>query len=289
MIEPVLAVIGGSGLYQMDELENVEVIHLPTPFGSPSSAITLGTLNGVGVAFLARHGTGHTILPSEVPYRANICALKMLGVRRIVSVSAVGSLREDYAPLDVVIPDQIFDRTKDRVSTFFGDGLVAHISFAEPFCPSLRQRAYDCGSATTAKTHSGGTLVVMEGPAFSTIAESEAHRGQGFSIVGMTALPEAKLAREAEMCYATVAMVTDYDVWHSSHESVTQELVAENVRKNTSVAHQILRDLVAGLDSLPPCACGSALGAALLTPLQLVPGQTLARLESILSKYRANN
>lgn len=286
MPEPILGVIGGSGLYQMDGLQNVQTIDLPTPFGSPSSSITVGSLNGVDVAFLARHGAGHTLLPSEVPYRANICALKQLGVRRIVSVSAVGSLREDYVPLDVVIPDQLYDRTKNRESTFFGGGLVAHVSFALPFCPALSATAYTCASESEAKAHQGGTLVTMEGPAFSTVAESENYRKQGFSIVGMTALPEAKLAREAELCYCTIAMVTDYDVWHESHESVTQEMVAGNVRKNTEVAHGILRSLVSKLDDVGECDCGSALATALLTPFNLVPGQTLSRLEPIIGKYR---
>jgi len=286
MPEPVLGVIGGSGLYQMEGLTNVEVVEMHTPFGTPSSPITVGTLNGVDVAFLARHGSGHTLLPSEVPYKANICALKLLGVKRVVSVSAVGSLREDYAPLDVVIPDQLFDRTKGRASTFFGEGLVAHVAFAQPFCPAMSQIAFESASESGAKTHRGGTLVVMEGPAFSTVAESEFHRRQEFSIVGMTALPEAKLAREAELCYCTVAMVTDYDVWHQSHASVTQEIVAGNVKQNTVIAHKIIRSLAGRLNPVETCECGSALASALVTPFQLVPGQTLARLEPIIGRYK---
>ena len=282
-----LGIIGGSGLYDMPGLENVESIEVSTPFGPPSSPITAGTLGGVDVAFLARHGAGHTLLPSEVPYRANIYALKTLGVTRILSVSAVGSLREEYPPLDVVVPDQIFDRTRGRISTFFGAGMVAHVGFASPFCPSLSEHAFQVAAGSPAKAHKGGTLVAMEGPAFSTVAESETYRKLGFSIIGMTSLPEAKLAREAEICYSCLAMVTDYDVWHKSHEPVTQEMVAGNVRRNTEVAHGIIRDLVGGLGSIAPCECGSALAAALLTPFDLVPEATLTSLEPIIGKYRA--
>jgi 5'-methylthioadenosine phosphorylase len=285
MSEPVLGIIGGSGLYHMPRLENVEAVELETPFGPPSSTITLGTLNGVDLAFLARHGPGHTLLPSEVPYRANIYAMKILGVERILSVSAVGSLREEYPPLDVVVPDQIFDRTKDRAATFFGGGLVAHVGFAHPFCPAFRKTVLTCAQNSPAKAHDGGTLVVMEGPMFSTIAESETYRRQGFSLVGMTALPEAKLAREAELCYATLAMVTDYDVWHPSHDSVTSDMVAANVSHNTEVAHGIIQDVVEALGSVGTCECSDALASALLTSFDLVPESTLQELEPIIGKY----
>lgn len=286
MPDPTLAVIGGSGLYHMEELTDVDVVEVPTPFGKPSSPITVGILAGSPVAFLARHGLGHTLLPSEVPYRANIYALKVLGVKRVVSVSAVGSLREDFAPLDIAIPDQLYDRTKNRRSTFFGDGMVAHVAFAHPFCPALSDLAFACCQESGATTHRGGTLAVMEGPAFSTVAESESYRQRGFSIIGMTALPEAKLAREAELCYCTIAMVTDYDVWRKGHDSVTQAMVAGNVRHNTKVAHTVLLSLAARLDTLGPCGCGQALAAALLTPFDLVPEDTLHRLFAILDPHR---
>jgi 5'-methylthioadenosine phosphorylase len=284
--EPILGILGGSGLYHMPDLHAVESIELTTPFGAPSSPITIGSLNGVDVAFLARHGHGHTLLPSEVPYRANVYAMKTLGVKRILSVSAVGSLREEYAPLDVVIPDQIYDRTKGRTSTFFGNGFVAHVGFAQPFCPALSGAVLQCARESPARAHEGGTLAVMEGPAFSTVAESETYRKLGFSIIGMTALPEAKLAREAELCYCTMAMVTDYDVWHQTHESVTQEMVASNVLTNTEVAHGIIRTLVSRLGAVATCECGDALAAALLTSFDLVPEATLEALEPIVGRYR---
>jgi len=283
---PILGIIGGSGLYHMPGLENVETVSLETPFGPPSSDVTLGSLNGVPLAFLARHGPGHTLLPSEVPYRANIYAMKTLRVPRILSVSAVGSLREEYAPLDMVVPDQIYDRTKGRHSTFFGEGLVAHVGFANPFCPALSEVVFDSAGTSPATAHKGGTLVVMEGPAFSTVAESDIHRRLGCSLVGMTALPEAKLAREAELCYATLAMVTDYDVWHGTHELVSSEMVTENVRHNTLVAHEIVRDLVGRLGSIGPCDCSHALASALLTSFDLVPESTLQTLDPIIGRYR---
>lgn len=287
MPEPKLGIIGGSGLYQMPELENVETITMPTPFGEPSSPITIGTLHGVDLAFLARHGPGHTLLPSEVPYRANIYALKVLGVPRVLSVSAVGSLRSDYAPLDVAIPDQLFDRTKNRPSSFFGEGLVAHVGFAHPFCSALTETVFQAAHSAPATVHRGGTLVVMEGPMFSTIAESETYRKLGFSLIGMTALPEAKLAREAELCYATLAMVTDYDVWHETHDSVTSDMVAANVRRNTKVAHGIIGDVVDRLSTVGPCNCSDALANALLTRLDLVPPARLEALEPLIGKYSA--
>lgn len=285
MAEVRLAVIGGSGLYHMPQLENVETIEVSTPFGAPSSPITLGRLHGLDVAFLARHGTGHTLSPSEVPYQANVFALKLLGTEKILSVSAVGSLREDYAPLDVVVPNQIFDRTTDRPRTFFGGGLVGHVAFAHPFCPALSGALFQVAERHAGRAHRGGTLIVIEGPQFSTIAESETYRQLGFSVIGMTAAPEAKLAREAEICYATAAMVTDYDVWHLTHQQVTSDMVAENVRRNTELAHALIGGLVAELDMLEPCDCHDALASALLTHLDLVPEAKLKELEPIIGRY----
>jgi 5'-methylthioadenosine phosphorylase len=223
-------------------------------------------------------------MPSEVPYRANIFALKTLGVKRILSVSAVGSLREDFAPLDVVVPDQIFDRTKGRPSTFFGRGIVAHVDFARPFCPAWSDVLFSSAQAAPARAHRGGTLVVMEGPAFSTIAESETYRKLDFSLIGMTALPEAKLAREAEMCYATLAMVTDYDVWHQGFETVTSDLVVANLRHNVKVAHGIIQDVAAASEAVGPCACGRALDGAIATQLESVPEATLRALQPLIGR-----
>ncbi len=285
MLEPRLGVIGGSGLYAMPQLHNAETVEVSTPFGAPSSPITVGTVDAVPVAFIARHGIGHTLLPSEVPYRANIWALKSLGVSQLLSVSAVGSLREDYAPRDIVIPDQIFDRTRARSASFFGRGLVAHVAFGNPFCPALTQVLFSSAQATAATVHWGGALVVIEGPAFSTVAESEAYRKLGFSIIGMTAIPEAKLAREAELCYATLAMVTDYDVWHPTHDSVTSDMVAQTLRENIDTAHSVVANVSARVTSIGVCHCQDSLASALLTPLDLVPAETLTDLEPLLAKY----
>lgn len=285
MAEPTLGVIGGSGLYNMPGLTNVEVLEINTPFGSTSSPVTIGNLRGVDVAFLARHGHAHTYLPSEVPYRANIYAMKALGVRRVLSVSAVGSLKEELAPLDVAVPDQLYDRTKARPSTFFGNGLVAHVGFAHPFCPAFAAIAFAAAKTSPAKVHMGGTLVTIEGPMFSTIAESETYRRLGFSLIGMTAIPEAKLAREAELCYATLAMVTDYDVWHETHEKVTSEMVAETVRRNVDVSRGIIAEVVSLLDRVGPCDCENALASGLLTGFEHVPEETLKALEPIIGKY----
>ncbi len=265
MADVELGIIGGSGLYKMPALADVEERTEETPFGSPSDKVILGTLAGRRVAFIPRHGRDHTLLPSEVPYRANICALKQLGATRVLGVSAVGSLREDYRPLDVVVPDQLFDRTKDRAATFFGKGMVAHVGFAHPFCPAFSSAILRASTRSPAKAHDGGTLVVMEGPAFSTLAESETYRRLGFDLIGMTTLPEAKLAREAELCYASLSMVTDYDVWHQAHESVTSDMVAETLRRNIDIAYGIIEDLAGNLEDVGTCECGSALSSALLT------------------------
>jgi len=280
-----IAVIGGSGVYQMEGLNDVEEITVHTPFGDPSDSIVVGTLEGQRVAFLPRHGKGHRHMPSEVPARANIFALKTLGVERIISLSAVGSLRQEMAPLDIVIPDQIFDRTKARASTFFGNGIVVHIGFADPFCTHLSSVLYEAATASGGRVHNGATLVAMEGPAFSTKAESNIYRQWGADIIGMTALPEAKLAREAEMCYATVAMVTDYDVWHPDHASVTVEMVVGNLLKNAERSKMIVRTAVKALATPRTCACGSALANAIITQPQAIPARVKKDLAPLLGKY----
>lgn len=281
-----IGVIGGSGLYEMEKLGEVEELNVGTPFGAPSDAIVVGTIAGESVAFLPRHGRGHRFSPSEVPARANIYALKSLGVEHIISVSACGSLREDLAPLDVVVPDQLFDRTKGiRPATFFGEGVVVHISFADPFCPELSRVLYQAAREVGATVHDGGTLVVMEGPQFSTRAESNAYRQLGFDLIGMTALPEAKLAREAEICYATLAMVTDYDVWKVSEESVTVEMVVQNLQKNVATARNIVRAAVANIDHARPCLCATALRDAIITARERIAPAQRERLALLLGKY----
>jgi 5'-methylthioadenosine phosphorylase len=281
-----VGVIGGSGLYQMEGLTDIEEVSVETPFGPPSDSITIGTLEGERVAFLPRHGRGHRISPSELPSRANIWALKSLGVEHIISVSACGSMREDIAPLDVVIPDQLFDRTKGiRPATFFGDGLVVHISFADPFCPELRRVLHEAAQVVGVRVHDGGTLVVIEGPQFSTKAESRIYRQWGVDIIGMTALPEAKLAREAEICYATLAMVTDYDVWHVSEEPVTAEIVVRNLQKNVSTAQRIIRAAVSRIEKARPCPCALALQDALITQRPAIPAAQKERLQLLIGKY----
>ena len=282
-------IIGGSGLYQMPELTSVEEVKVPTPFGDPSDAFVIGTLEGERVAFLPRHGVGHRYTPSEVPFRANIYAMKLLGVERILSASAVGSLQEQYAPLDMVIPDQFFDRTRGRVreSTFFGEGLVAHISFAHPVCSALGDLLEESTSVADVKTHRGGTYLCMEGPAFSTVAESNVYRSWGMDIIGMTNLQEAKLAREAEICYATLALVTDYDCWHPGHDAVSIETVVEYLNKNVRNAQMILREAVRRLkDSERNCKCGSALQHAIFTQPDHWPAETAKKLEAIIKKYQ---
>ncbi|HMV96009.1 MAG TPA: S-methyl-5'-thioadenosine phosphorylase [Anaerolineales bacterium] len=280
-----IALIGGSGLYQMAGLQNTTEHEIDTPFGKPSSPIVIGTLEGTRVAFLARHGIGHHITPTEVPYRANIYALKLLGAERIISISACGSLREDYAPGDIVIPDNIYDNTKDRVRSFFGNGFVAHVGVADPFCTDLSNDLEAAVRATNAKTHRGGTLITIEGPRFSTKAESNAFRAWGMSIIGMTASPEAFLAREAEICYATMAHVTDYDVWHESEEPVTVEMVIQTLNKNTQKAQEAIHNLIRGLKEQRNCKCGEALATALITNPKVIPAETRQNLDLLVGKY----
>jgi 5'-methylthioadenosine phosphorylase len=283
-----IGIIGGSGLYQMPELKEVEEVRVETPFGSPSDAFIVGTLEGVRVAFLPRHGRGHRFSPSELPFRANIYAMKLLGVERILSASAVGSLQEQYAPLDMVIPEQFFDRTRarSRESTFFGEGIVAHVTFAHPVCAELGDVLEESCRAAEVRVHRGGTYLCMEGPAFSTKAESNVYRSWGMDIIGMTNLQEAKLAREAEICYSTLALVTDYDCWHEAHDAVSVETVVEYLNKNVRNAQLIMREAVRRLNERPrACQCGSALKSAIFTSPDLWPEATTKRLEAIIKKY----
>jgi 5'-methylthioadenosine phosphorylase len=281
-----LGVIGGSGVYQMDGLTDIKEVKIKTPFGDPSDAFILGTLGNQRIAFLPRHGRGHRIKPHELPVAANIYAFKSLGVERIISLSACGSLREDYAPLDIVIPDQLFDRTKVRPSTFFTGGAVVHISFADPFCPELSHVLYDAAVKAGARVHRGGKLVVIDGPQFSTKAESETYRQWKMDIIGMTALPEAKFAREAEICYATVAMVTDYDVWHPAHDSVTVEMIVQNLLKNAEMGKRIVRYAAAEIPSAREhCPCPTALQAAIITAHDRIPSKVRRDLGLLLDKY----
>jgi 5'-methylthioadenosine phosphorylase len=280
-----LAIIGGSGLYTMTGLTDTIEHDLETPFGKPSTPIVVGTLERKRVAFLARHGIGHHIIPTEVPYRANIYALKALGAERIVSINACGSLRDDYAPGSIVIPDQIFDNTNSRIRTFFGEGLVAHAGVADPFCPDLSARLEKAAFETGTTIHHGGTFIIIEGPRFSTKAESNVYRSWGMSIVGMTAAPEAFLAREAEMCYAVMAHVTDYDVWHVSEAPVTVEMVVQTLNKNTNAAQAAIRKLVSSLPEERPCDCNSALGSAIITQLSAIPPDTRQKLDLLVKKY----
>ena len=277
-------IIGGSGLYGLD-LDNVREVTVSTPFGDPSGPVTIGELLGVPVAFLARHGKGHHISPTEVPSKANIYAFKQLGVERIISVSAVGSLKQEIAPLDMVVPDQLIDRTRLRENTFFGNGLVAHIPMAEPFCPELSVILNTAATDAGATVHRGGALVVIEGPAFSTRAESFLYRSWDASIIGMTTLPEAKLAREAEICYAVLASATDYDVWHDDYESVTVEVVIGNLLKNVETSRGTLERLAPLLAGPRQCGCGDALRNAIITDRASIPQETIDRLGVIVSKY----
>jgi len=284
-----IGIIGGSGLYQMPELKEVEEVRVETPFGDPSDAFIVGTLEGVRVAFLPRHGRGHRLLPTELPFRANIYAMKTLGVERILSASAVGSLQEQYAPLDMVIPGQFFDRTRARAheSTFFGEGIVAHVTFAHPVCESLGDVLEQSCGAVEVKVHRGGTYLCMEGPAFSTKAESNVYRSWGMDVIGMTNLQEAKLAREAEICYATLALVTDYDCWHEDHDAVSVGTVVEYLNKNVRNAQVIMREAVKSLGAAQrACECGSALKSAIFTPRELWPEATTKKLDAIIKKYR---
>ncbi len=280
-----IGVIGGSGLYEIEGLTDVEEVQVSTPFGEPSDAITIGTLEGERVAFLPRHGRGHRILPTELPVRANIYALKSLGVERIISVSACGSMKEEIAPLDIVIPDQLFDRTKTRVSTFFGEGLVAHIAFDEPFCPELSDLLYEAAKEVGARVHKGGTYICIEGPQFSTKGESRIYRQWGVDVIGMTAIPEAKLAREAEICYATLAMVTDYDVWHEAEEPVTVEMVVKNLLQNVETAKKVLKVVVPRIPRERACRCATALENAIQTQRDKIPATVKEKLGLLVGKY----
>ncbi len=280
-----IGIIGGSGLYSMPGFEAQEEASIDTPFGWPSDNYVLGTLAGRKVAFLARHGRGHKISPSELNFRANIYGMKSLGVERIISLSAVGSLKEEHRPLDFVIPDQFFDRTRGRVSTFFGEGLVAHISFADPICPELAGVVSDACQAAGVNSKKGGTYLCMEGPAFSTKAESNVYRSWGMDVIGMTNLQEAKLAREAEICYVTVAMVTDYDCWHPAHDAVTVNEIIGNLVKNAENACRVVAEAVAAMPAGRGCKCGSALSHAILTDRKLVPAATRTKLGILIEKY----
>ena len=282
-----IGVIGGSGLYHMPGFEAQEEANITTPFGSPSDNYILGTLAGRKVAFLARHGRGHRIMPSELNFRANIFGMKSLGVERIMSLSAVGSLKEEHRPQDFVIPDQFFDRTRGRVSTFFGEGLVAHISFSDPICPEMSGLLEAACRAAGVNVKQGGTYLCMEGPAFSTKAESNVYRGWGMDVIGMTNLQEAKLAREAEICYVTVAMVTDYDCWHPDHDAVTVNDIIANLVSNAGNACRVVAEAVASMPVERVCKCGSALAHALITAMQSVPAKTKKNLVAIIGKYDA--
>lgn len=289
MTQATIGILGGSGLYKMDALTDIEEVRVETPFGFPSDAIILGTLEGTRVAFLARHGRDHLLLPSELPYRANIYAMKSLGVQYLISASAVGSLKEEAKPLDMVVPDQFIDRTHKRVATFFGRGIVAHITFGDPVCPQLAKVLGDAADSLQlpeVTLHRGGTYICMEGPAFSTKAESNLYRSWGATVIGMTNLTEAKLAREAEIAYATLALVTDYDCWHEDHDSVTVEMVVANLHKNAANAQQVIRETVRRLSENPFVSeSHSALKYAILTPLEKVPIETKEQLSLILQKY----
>jgi len=280
-----LAVIGGSGLYNMTGLQNTQEHEISTPYGKPSAPIIVGDLEGQRVAFLARHGVGHHITPSEVNYRANIYALKALGADRIISISACGSLREDYAPGHIVIPDQLFDNTKGRERSFFGEGLVVHVSVADPFCPDLSAQLEAATRKTNAIVHSGGSFITIEGPRFSTKAESNTFRTWGMALIGMTASPEAFLAREAELCYAVMAHVTDYDVWHVTESPVTVEMVIQTLNKNTMVAQEAVRNLAKSLTESRNCDCGQALASALITRKDIIPEATREKVNLLIKKY----
>jgi len=289
MTQAKIGIIGGSGLYQMEALRDVAEVQLDTPFGAPSDALIVGSLAGTTVAFLARHGRNHHLMPSELPFRANIHAMKQLGVEYLISASAVGSLKQEAKPLDMVVPDQFIDRTKHRVSTFFGEGIIAHIAFADPVCNQLAGVLADAVASLElpdVNLHRGGTYVCMEGPAFSTKAESELYRSWGATVIGMTNLQEAKLAREAEIAYATLALVTDYDCWHPEHDSVTVEMIIKNLHRNATNAQKVIQETVQRLATNPPVSeAHSALKYAILTPLDKAPAATKEKLELLLKKY----
>ncbi len=283
--EATIGVIGGSGLYEMEGLSDVRYIDVDTPYGRPSDSVVVGSLECTRVAFLPRHGRGHRINPTGIPARANIYAMKALGVQRLISVSAVGSLKEEYAPLDLVVPDQIIDRTRQRHNTFFDDGIVAHVGFAEPFCPEVRNAIASAGRKVGVATHGEATMVVMEGPAFSTKAESFMYRSWGAGIIGMTALPEAKLAREAEICYGTMAWITDYDCWHESEETVTVDMVVQNLLHNVSHSKEMLRLIIPQLGAAEGCSCNSALKDAIITDPRGISEETRQKLAPIVGRY----
>jgi len=280
-----IGIIGGSGLYDMAELTDREERTVQTPFGAPSAPYVIGSLRGKRVAFLARHGAGHRLLPTELNFRANIFGFKLLGVEYLLSASAVGSLKEEYKPLDLVIPDQFFDRTKGRVSTFFGDGLVAHVGFAHPFCKRLSSLAFESARGAGATVHEGGSYVCMEGPQFSTLSESRLYRSWGMDIIGMTNLQEAKLAREAEICYTTIALVTDYDCWHPEHDQVTVEMIIANLTQNARMAQQVIASAVERLPYERTCECASALKYAIITRPEAIPAATKRKLGPLVGKY----
>ncbi len=284
-LQAQIGIIGGSGLYSMPGLNDVRELRIRTPFGDPSDAMVLGTLEGKRVAFVARHGRGHRILPTEINFRANIYAMKLLGVERIISVSAVGSLQEELRPLEFLIPDQFFDRTNHRISTFFGNGLVAHVGFDKPTCAQLSSILADACERSGVKVHRGGTYVCIEGPQFSTLAEAHVHRQLRFEVIGMTNVTEAKLAREAEICYATAAMITDYDCWHPEHAAVTVEQIIANLNKNAEKAHRMLCEAARMIPAQRTCKCGAALEHAMITDPKVVPAITKKRLAAIIGKY----
>jgi 5'-methylthioadenosine phosphorylase len=285
MNEVKLAVIGGSGVYNIEALTDIEEWQTSTPFGDPSDTITIGTLSGTRIAFLPRHGRGHRLTPTEVPYRANIWALKSLGVERIISLSACGSMKEEYEPRHIVIPDQIYDNTKKRDYSFFGDGLVAHIGIAEPFCPHLRPLLCEATERAGGVVHMGGTFITIEGPRFSTRGESDIYRSWGIDIIGMTAVPEAQLAREAEICYATMAHVTDYDVWHEEEEAVTVEMLIANLMANAALSKRTIAELVHLLPDERPCDCGQTLSASIITQRDMIPADKIEQLGPIVAEH----
>lgn len=281
----MIGIIGGSGLYDVAEIENLKEVILETPFGQPSDAYIVGNLSGRPVAFLARHGRGHRISPSEINYRANIYGMKMLGVDRIISAGAVGSMKEDIRPMDIVLPDQFFDRSTQRDSTFFGSGIVAHVSLADPVCGELRLLVLRIANAAGARVHDGGTYLCMEGPQFSTRAESHVYRSWGVSVIGMTNLQEAKLAREAEICYATMALVTDYDCWHQSEEAVTVDAVIGYLKKNAETARRVITGAIAAMPGARGCQCGDALKNSIITDRSAIPATTRAKLDLLVGRY----
>lgn len=280
-----IGVIGGSGLYEIAGMTDVAEVDIATPFGKTSDAITLGKLEGVGIAFLPRHGKGHRIMPTELPSRANIYALKSLGVEHIIAINSAGSFKKEVKPGHLLIPDQLIDRTRNRVNTFFGEGVVAHVSLAEPFCPKLSQVLYESAQEAGAKVHNGGTMVVMEGPAFSTRAESQLYKAWGADIIGMTALPEAKLAREAEICYGVIGCVTDYDSWWEPGKPVTVDVILEIMRKNIDTSKKIIKLAVSRISGMRDCACPKALETAIITDPKVIPAATKKKLDLIIGKY----